>query len=335
MTAPDPLQARLPLSPRQARGPDLARRRRARARKATGVARIGHSGTLDPMATGLLLLCAGGAARLQGFFTLMDKSYEGVDPARPRHDDLRPRGRDRRPRSGRGGRDRGATIEAAAAAFRGEFLQSPPPYSAKKVGGRQVLRDGAQGREPFPRCPRRSASPSLTFGAARGRAASRSRSPAPRAPTSARSRTISARGSAAAPTSRRCAAPASESSTSRDAVTLERFEALPAVRAPRGAPRRAAVPRPLPLPAGPARLARGLEDPPGTGGPGPRRRRPGGRLGHAARARPTTCWPWARSTRSGTGAWPDSAPDRAGGLQTSLAAGLDSRPSSCGRLRRL
>src|SRR6266480_4746606 len=49
-----------------------------RARRATGMARIGHSGTLDPMATGLLLLCAGGAARLQGFFTLLDKSYEGT-----------------------------------------------------------------------------------------------------------------------------------------------------------------------------------------------------------------------------------------------------------------
>ena len=49
-----------------------------RVRRATGLARIGHSGTLDPIATGLLLLCAGGAARLQGFFTGMDKSYEGV-----------------------------------------------------------------------------------------------------------------------------------------------------------------------------------------------------------------------------------------------------------------
>src|SRR6266498_4175046 len=49
-----------------------------KARRATGMARIGHSGTLDPLATGLLLLCAGGAARLQGFFTGMDKSYEGV-----------------------------------------------------------------------------------------------------------------------------------------------------------------------------------------------------------------------------------------------------------------
>jgi tRNA pseudouridine55 synthase len=49
-----------------------------RARKATSLARIGHSGTLDPMATGLLLLCAGGAARLQAFFTRMAKTYEGA-----------------------------------------------------------------------------------------------------------------------------------------------------------------------------------------------------------------------------------------------------------------
>ena len=49
-----------------------------RVRKATRLSRIGHSGTLDPMATGLLLLCAGGAARLQSFFTRLDKSYEGV-----------------------------------------------------------------------------------------------------------------------------------------------------------------------------------------------------------------------------------------------------------------
>ena len=42
-----------------------------RVRAATGVSRISHSGTLDPMATGLLLLCAGVAARLQSFFTLI------------------------------------------------------------------------------------------------------------------------------------------------------------------------------------------------------------------------------------------------------------------------
>ena len=99
--------------------------------------RIGHSGTLDPMATGLLLLCAGAAARLQGFFTRMDKTYEGTIRLGRVHDDLRPGGRAVGP-------DRDATgvqasdVAQAAGRFRGEFLQAPPPYSAKKVGGRKL-----------------------------------------------------------------------------------------------------------------------------------------------------------------------------------------------------
>src|SRR5215470_15566708 len=100
-----------------------------RVRKTTGEKRVGHSGTLDPMATGLLLLCAGGAARLQAFFTKLDKSYEGtirLGRATTTYD-----------REGEAvGPDRDASavtrdaIEQASSAFRGEFLQSPPPYSA-------------------------------------------------------------------------------------------------------------------------------------------------------------------------------------------------------------
>jgi tRNA pseudouridine55 synthase len=108
-----------------------------RVRRTLVLPRIGHSGTLDPMATGLLLLCAGGAARLQGFFTRMDKSYEGIIRL----------GRatttyDREGESAGPERDvtgvRREDVEAAAASFRGEFLQAPPPYSAKKVGGRRL-----------------------------------------------------------------------------------------------------------------------------------------------------------------------------------------------------
>ena len=108
-----------------------------RARAALSIPRIGHSGTLDPMATGLLLLCAGAAARLQSFFTRMDKSYEGVirlGRATTTYDaEGEPVGE---------ARDASwvtrARIEEAAAGFRGEFLQAPPPYSAKKVGGRKL-----------------------------------------------------------------------------------------------------------------------------------------------------------------------------------------------------
>jgi len=133
-----------------------------RVRKATGVARIGHSGTLDPMATGLLLLCAGGAARLQGFFTLMDKTYEGtirLGRATATYD-----------REGETvGPDRDASgvtaaqVADASAAFRGEFLQSPPPYSAKKVGGRKFYEMARKG-EAVPSLPKKVRVSSLTFG---------------------------------------------------------------------------------------------------------------------------------------------------------------------------
>jgi tRNA pseudouridine55 synthase len=134
-----------------------------RVRKATGVSRIGHSGTLDPMATGLLLLCAGGAARLQGFFTMMDKSYDGtirLGRATTTYDrEGEPVGADR---------DASAVtrerIEEAAAAFRGEFLQSPPPYSAKKVGGRKFYEMARKG-EAVPSVPKTVRVSELTFGA--------------------------------------------------------------------------------------------------------------------------------------------------------------------------
>ena len=133
-----------------------------RARKTTDEKRIGHSGTLDPMATGLLLLCAGGAARLQSFFTKLDKSYEGVirlgratttydregDPVGEECD-----------ASG----VRAEHVEAAAAAFRGEFLQSPPAYSAKKVGGRKFYEMARKG-EAVPSLPKTVRVAHLTFG---------------------------------------------------------------------------------------------------------------------------------------------------------------------------
>ncbi len=133
-----------------------------RVRKATSFARIGHSGTLDPMATGLLLLCAGGAARLQSFFTKMDKSYEGVIRL----------GRSTTTFDREGetvGPERDASrigpeeIETAAAAFRGEFLQSPPAYSAKKVKGQKFYEMARRG-EAVPVLPKRVRVSQLTFG---------------------------------------------------------------------------------------------------------------------------------------------------------------------------
>ena len=133
-----------------------------RVRKATGVSRIGHSGTLDPMATGLLLLCAGGAARLQSFFTMMDKSYDGtirLGRATTTYDrEGEPVGPDR----DASGVTR-ARVEEAAAPFRGEFLQAPPPYSAKKVGGRKFYEMARKG-ESVPSLPKKVKVTELSFG---------------------------------------------------------------------------------------------------------------------------------------------------------------------------
>ena len=161
MTAPDPLRRGylfLLDKPEGLTSHDVVER----VREATGVARIGHSGTLDPMATGLLLLCAGGAARLQGFFTLMDKSYEGsirLGRATATYD-----------REGEAvGPERDLTtvtqerIEEEGEAFRGEFLQSPPPYSAKKVGGRKFYEMARKG-ETVPSVPKKVRVPRLEFG---------------------------------------------------------------------------------------------------------------------------------------------------------------------------
>ena len=137
-----------------------------RVRRATGVPRIGHSGTLDPMATGLLLLCAGGAARLQSFFTLMDKSYEGtirLGRATATYDrEGAPLGEER-DASGIGLEE----IETAAAPFRGEFLQSPPPYSAKKVKGRKFYEMARRGEE-VPLAPKTVRVRELSLGAPSG-----------------------------------------------------------------------------------------------------------------------------------------------------------------------
>jgi tRNA pseudouridine55 synthase len=133
-----------------------------RVRKAIAFPKVGHSGTLDPMATGLLLLCAGGAARLQGFFTRMDKSYEGAirlgrsTTTYDREGETTGVPRD----AGGVGRNE---IERVAESFRGEFLQSPPPYSAKKLQGRKFYEMARKG-ESVPLLPKKVRVSKLEFG---------------------------------------------------------------------------------------------------------------------------------------------------------------------------
>ena len=120
------------------------------ARRALGTRKIGHCGTLDPMATGLLILVIGRGTKMQDLLMAEEKEYEGtlrlgsststqdssgeVLEAKP-VPDLTPE-----------------QIEAAFAQFRGDFYQMPPMVSAIKKDGVPLYKLARQGqvveREP-------------------------------------------------------------------------------------------------------------------------------------------------------------------------------------------
>ena len=105
-------------------------------RRVAQTKKIGHLGTLDPIATGVLPLVIGRATRLAQFYTKSDKIYEGVvrfgwatttydragTPTTPQVEYTIDR----------------AALEAAMEAFRGPILQTPPAVSAKKVDGKRA-----------------------------------------------------------------------------------------------------------------------------------------------------------------------------------------------------
>lgn len=116
----------------------------ALARRALGERRIGHTGTLDPFASGLLLLCIGPATRLAEFLSDMDKEYEATARIGTATDTLDPTGEVLASSDEWQTLDE-ATIRRAFEAQRGERLQTPPAYSAKKVGGRKAYEMARRG----------------------------------------------------------------------------------------------------------------------------------------------------------------------------------------------
>ena len=109
----------------------------AMARRALRTRRIGHTGTLDPFATGLLLLCVGPATRLAEYLTGMDKRYEAVARLGQATDTLDRTGTVVSRSDAWSALDDDA-IRAAFESQRGPLRQRPPVYSAKKVGGRRA-----------------------------------------------------------------------------------------------------------------------------------------------------------------------------------------------------
>src|SRR5687768_17024621 len=112
-------------------------------RRGLGTRKVGHAGTLDPMATGLLLIGVGRATRLLRFLGGLPKSYEGTmrlgvetttldadgDVVRETEVDVTE-----------------ADVAAAMGGLVGESLQRPPAYSAVKVGGRKLYEAAREGK---------------------------------------------------------------------------------------------------------------------------------------------------------------------------------------------
>src|SRR6187549_2368515 len=101
----------------------------ARVRRVLREPRIGHTGTLDPLATGVLLLVVGKATRLTKFLSASDKSYDAVVRLGFATDTADALGRPLGPVHTGPLPSRDA-IDAALDAFRGTFLQRPPAFSA-------------------------------------------------------------------------------------------------------------------------------------------------------------------------------------------------------------
>lgn len=105
------------------------------ARRALGETRIGHTGTLDPLATGVLPLACGRATRLVRFLTASDKDYDATIRFGLTTDSYDITGTETSRSGLQPARD---AVVAALATLTGDYLQMPPAFSAKRVGGRRA-----------------------------------------------------------------------------------------------------------------------------------------------------------------------------------------------------
>lgn len=117
----------------------------ARIRRLAGTRKVGHAGTLDPMATGVLVVGLNRATRLLGHLQLADKSYDATIllGASTTTDDAEGEVVSTAPVDG----VTAEAIEAAVAGFRGEISQVPSKVSAIKVDGRRAYERVRAGEE--------------------------------------------------------------------------------------------------------------------------------------------------------------------------------------------
>jgi tRNA pseudouridine55 synthase len=108
----------------------------ARARRALGERRIGHAGTLDPFATGLLILMIGSATRLQRLFMTLPKTYEVIARTGARSSTGDPEGEIV---------ETGVHPAEPLSLPHGRIRQRPPAYSAVKIDGQRAYARARRG----------------------------------------------------------------------------------------------------------------------------------------------------------------------------------------------
>jgi len=118
----------------------------ARVRRAIGTRRVGHTGTLDPFATGVLVCCIGRATRLVQFLVGLDKAYIGTVRLGYATDTQDATGKQIAPL--RTSKELSLEeLRKTLSAFVGQQLQTPPMFSAKKVGGKRLYEAARKGLE--------------------------------------------------------------------------------------------------------------------------------------------------------------------------------------------
>ncbi len=122
----------------------------ARARRILKTKRVGHTGTLDPFATGVMVLLIGQATRLAQFLDKDEKEYEAMIQFGSETDTGDKTGRAITEGGSRKELESKVALldwESVFSKFRGESLQIPPMYSAKKVEGKKLYELAREGKE--------------------------------------------------------------------------------------------------------------------------------------------------------------------------------------------
>jgi tRNA pseudouridine55 synthase len=115
-------------------------------RRKFGFKKVGHAGTLDPMATGLLIILLEGFTKRSVHFSNYDKEYEAELCLGARSDTGDREGKITEKKDWRLGVRSAGDVERVFASFRGEIRQVPPMYSAKKIKGKKLYELARKGK---------------------------------------------------------------------------------------------------------------------------------------------------------------------------------------------